>query len=300
MTHAKTMESANLSDKIIMVTGANSGIGKEAALELAARGARLVIVCRNRERGEPALAAIKAQSGNDTVELMTADFESQRQIRDLAAEYLRTHDRLDVLVNNAGLYLSTRHETEDGIEATWAVNHLAPFLLTNLLLDAIKAAAPARIVTVASDAHRAGAIDFDDLEMKAKYRWLAAYAQSKLANVVFTYELARRLEGTGVTATCMHPGTVATGIWNRNKNVLNYLLRLFKPFYLSSKKSAEAVVRLAVSSDVEGVTGKYFDKMQQAKSAPVSYDEDLAARLWQVSEAMTGLDFSGSPEKSNG
>ena len=290
----------DLSDKTIMVTGANSGIGKEAALQLAAMGARVVMVCRNPERGEPALAAIKTRSGNDTVELMTADFESRRQIRDLADAYQRTHGRLDVLVNNAGLYLSTRHETEEGIEATWGVNHLAPFLLTNLLLDVLKASAPARIVTVASDAHRAGKIDFDDLEMKEKYRWLAAYAQSKLANVLFTYELARRLEGTGVTATCMHPGTVATGIWNRNKNVLNYLLRLFKPFYMSSKKSAEAVVRLAVAPDVEGVTGKYFDKMQEARSVAASYDEDLAARLWQVSEAMTGLDFSGEPEKSNG
>ncbi len=279
----------DLSDKTILITGANSGIGKEAALQVAARGARVVMVCRNRERGEPAQAAIKAQSGNDNVELMTADFESQRQIRALADEYLRTHDRLDVLVNNAGLYLSTRQETEDGIEATWAVNHLAPFLLTNLLLDVIKASAPARIVTVSSDVHRSGKIDFEDLGMAQKYRWIGAYAQSKLANVLFTYELARRLEGTGVTATCMHPGTVATGIWNRNKNVLNYLLRLFKPFYLSASKSAEAVVRLAVAPALEGVTGKYYDKMQEAKSASDSYDEALAARLWQVSAEMTGL-----------
>ena len=274
-----------------MVTGANSGIGKEAALQLAERGARVVMVCRNRERGEPALAEIKTKSGNDTVELMTADFESQRQIRDLADEYKRVHDRLDVLVNNAGLYLSERHETEDGIEATWAVNHLAPFLLTHLLLDVIKASAPARIVTVASDAHRAGTLDFDDLEMKEKYRWIAAYAQSKLANVLFTYELARRLEGSGVTATCMHPGTVATGIWNRNKNVLNALLRLFKPFYLSAKKSAEAVVRLAVAPDVEAVTGKYFDRMNEANSSADSHDEEIAARLWQVSAERVGLRF---------
>ncbi len=293
------MEPTPISEKIIMITGANSGIGKEAALQVAAKGARVVMVCRNRERGEPALAEIKAKSGNDAVELMTADFESQRQIRALADEYNRAHDRLDVLVNNAGLFLSTRRETEDGIEATWAVNHLAPFLLTNLLLDALKASAPARIVTVSSDAHRAGEIDFDDLEMQAKYRWLAAYAQSKLANVLFTYELARRLEGTGVTATCMHPGTVATGIWNRNKNALNYFLRLFKPFYMSSKKSAEAVVRLAVAPDVEGVTSQYFDKMEPAKSSPVSYDEAVAARLWQISAEMVDLDFSGSPEKSN-
>ncbi len=283
------MEPANLSEKIIMVTGANSGIGKEAALQLAERGARVVMVCRNRERGEPALAEIKAQSGNDTVELMTADFESQRQIRDLAETYQRTHDRLDVLVNNAGLYLSKRHETEDGVEATWAVNHLAPFLLTNLLLEVIKASAPARIVTVASDAHRAGTLDFEDLEMKEKYRWIAAYAQSKLANVVFTYELARRLEGSGVTATCMHPGTVATGIWNRNKNVLNAFLRLFKPVYMNPKKSAEAVVRLAVAPDVEGVTGKYFDRMNKARPSADAYDEEIAARLWQVSAERVGL-----------
>ena len=283
------MEPSNLSEKIIMVTGANSGIGKEAALQLAERGARVVMVCRNRERGEPALAEIKAKSGNDTVELMTADFESQRQIRDLADAYKRAHNRLDVLVNNAGLYLSKRHETEDGIEATWAVNHLAPFLLTHLLLDVIKASAPARIVTVASDAHRAGTLDFDDLEMKEKYRWIAAYAQSKLANVLFTYELARHLEGSGVTATCMHPGTVATGIWNRNKNVLNALLRLFKPVYMNPKKSAEAVVRLAVAPDVEGISGKYFDRMNEAPSSAASHDKEIAARLWQVSEQRVGL-----------
>ncbi len=287
------MEPANLSEKIIMVTGANSGIGKEAALQLAERGARVVMVCRNRERGEPALAEIKAQTGNDTVELMTADFESQRQIRELADTYQRTHDRLDVLVNNAGLYLSKRHETEDGIEATWAVNHLAPFLLTNLLLEVIKASAPARIVMVASDAHRAGTLDFDDLEMKEKYRWIAAYAQSKLANVVFTYELARRLAGTGVTATCMHPGTVATGFWNRNKSVLDALLRLFKPVYMNPKKSAEAVVHLAVAPDVEGVTGKYFDRMNEAHSSADAHDEEIAARLWQVSAERVGMDASG-------
>ena len=294
------MEAPDLSEKIIMVTGANSGIGKEAALQLATQGAHVVMVCRNRERGEPALAQIKAKSGNAAVELMTADFESQQQIRALAETYKETHDRLDVLVNNAGLYLSTRRETEDGIEATWAVNHLGPFLLTNLLLDVIKASAPARIVTVSSDAHRAGTINFDDLGMEAQYRWLAAYAQSKLANVLFTYELARRLDGTGVTATCMHPGTVSTGIWNRNKNVLNYFLRLFKPFFLSARKSAESVVRLAVDPDVDGVTGRYFDRMKEARSVRASYDEDLAARLWAVSAQMTGLDFSGGPEKSRG
>ena len=283
------MAENGMHDKIIMITGANSGIGKEAALQLAEQGARVMMVCRNRERGEPALAEIKAKSGNDAVALMTADFESQQQIRDLADAYKRAHDRLDVLINNAGLYLSERHETEDGIESTWAVNHLAPFLLTNLLLDVIKASAPARIVTVASDAHRAGRLDFDDLEMKEKYRWIAAYAQSKLANVMFTYELARRLDGSGVTATVMHPGTVATGIWNRNKNVLNALLRLFKPFYMSPKKSAEAVVRLAVASDVEGVSGTYFDRMNEAQSSDASHDTEDAARLWQISKQMTGL-----------
>ena len=283
------MAENGMHDKIIMITGANSGIGKEAALQLAEQGARVMMVCRNRERGEPALAEIKAKSGNDAVALMTADFESQQQIRDLADAYKRAHDRLDVLINNAGLYLSERHETEDGIESTWAVNHLAPFLLTNLLLDVIKASAPARIVTVASDAHRAGRLDFDDLEMKEKYRWIAAYAQSKLANVMFTYELARRLDGSGVTATVMHPGTVATGIWNRNKNVLNALLRLFKPFYMSPKKSAEAVVRLAVASDVEGGSGTYFDRMNEAQSSDASHDTEDAARLWQISKQMTGL-----------
>ncbi|HMB90685.1 MAG TPA: SDR family NAD(P)-dependent oxidoreductase, partial [Rhodothermales bacterium] len=180
-------------------------------------------------------------------------------------------------------------ETEDGYETTWAVNHLAPFLLTNLLLDIICASAPARIVNISSESHQGSTIHFDDPNLTGHYGWIKAYAQSKLANVLFTYELARRLEGTGVTANVMHPGVVATNIWNRNKTPLDYLLRLFKIFYMSPRKSGKAVVRLAVSPDLDGVTGTYFNVDKPARSTSVSYDEDVAQRLWDLSEEMTRL-----------
>ena len=272
-----------------MVTGANAGIGKETAVVLAERGARVVMVCRNRARGEPALAEIKARSGNDTVALLTADFASQQQIRALADAYRRTYDRLDVLVNNAGLHRFRRHETEDGIELTWAVNHLAPFLLTNLLLDVLKAGAPARIVVVSSESHRDGWIDFEDLAIRRFYRGMAAYARSKRANVLFTYELARRLAGTGVTATCLHPGMVATRMWHRNNGFLRYGLGLLKPLFLSPEEGARPVVRLAVDPVLNGVTGTYFNRMRPARSAPSSYDVAIARRLWAVSSEMVGV-----------
>ena len=252
-----------MSEKIILVTGASSGIGKEAAVQFAQRGARVVMVCRNRERGEPARDDVKARSGREAIELLTADLGAQRQIHALADAFLRTHDRLDALVHIAGLFMGARQETEDGIEVTWAVNHLAPFLLTHRLLDVLKASAPARVVVVSSEAHQNGTLRFDDLGMAQGYAWMDAYRQSKLANVLFTYELARRLAGTGVTATCLHPGVVATNLFNRNKGLVHWGLRLLKPFLLSPQKGAEALVRLAVDPAVEGLTGVYFDRMTE-------------------------------------
>ena len=279
----------DIRDKVMLVTGASSGIGKAVAQHLAKLGARVVIVCRNEQRGAPALDDIRRTSGNSSVELLTADLASQEQTRGLARKFLQGHDRLDVLINNAGLYLSKRTVTDDGTETTFAVNHLAPFLLTNLLLDTLKASSPSRVITVSSEAHRRGTIDFEDLCMERRYSWIDAYARSKLANVLFTYELARRLEGTGVTALALHPGVVASHIWNRNHNPLNYLLRIFKVFFISPKKSAESIVHLAIAPELAEVTGKYFNRDREVWSSRASCDIELARKLWNVSEEMTGL-----------
>jgi len=287
--------------KVCLVTGASSGVGLATACRLAGLGARVVMACRNRQRGAPALEEVRARSGNPAVTLLTADLESQHQVRMLAGEFRRAADRLDVLVLNAGLYLARRRETEDGIEVTWAVNHLAPFLLANQLLDLLLASAPARIVVVSSAAHRIGRLNLDDPELKTGYHWIKAYAQSKLANVLFTYHLAERLQGTGVTATCLHPGGVASGIWYRNPNPLSLMMRPLGIFQLSPDRAAEAVVRLAVSPELEGVTGRYFNRTREASSSRRSRDPALAERLWRISAAMTGcLDRTRSHEDPAG
>lgn len=279
-------DDSHISSKTCLITGANSGIGKVTARVLAQMGARVVIVCRNLERGEPALQEIRRESGNSSVELMTCDFSSQSQIRHLAEEFKSRHDRLDILINNAGLMMKKRAITEDGFEMTFAVNHLGYFLLTNLLLDVIKRSAPARIVNVASEAHRGGHINFDDLQSEREFSSMLAYRQSKLANILFTYELARRLEGTSVTANCLHPGIIATDIARR----FPWFIRVpFKLFFTGVEKGAETTVYLATSPGVEGVTGKYFDKKSESRSSRESYDREVARRLWEVSEEMTGL-----------
>ncbi len=277
----------NMTGKTCLVTGANSGIGKVTAEALARMGARLVIVCRNRERGQPALEEIKKKSGNREVELMTCDFASQKQIRHLADEFLSGHDRLDVLVNNAGLMRRYRETTEDGFEMTFAVNHLGYFLLTNLLLDVLKDSAPSRIVNVASVAHMTGTMNFDDLQSEREYSSMAAYRQSKLANILFTYELARRLEGTLVTANCLHPGVIATNIARDMPKAVSFALKLF---FTGAEKGAETSIYLATSPQVEAVTGKYFADKKEARSNKESYDKEIARRLWEVSAELTGLE----------
>ena len=280
---------ADMHGKVCVVTGANSGIGKETALGLARLGATVVLVCRSQERGAAALAEIEQQSGNDSVSLLVADLSSQRQVRRVAAAYRQQFDRLDVLVNNAALSRRHRAVTEDGVELTLAVNHLAPFLLTNLLLDRLKASAPARVVTVSSAAHKDAEINFADLQGEQSYATFGfgAYSQSKLANVLFTYELARRLAGTGVTANCLHPGVVATAIFRDTPLLLRLGLALARPFILGSAQGADTVLYLATAPEVAEVSGRYFEKRKPVQSSPRSYDTEVARRLWEVSEALT-------------
>ncbi len=280
---------ADMHGKVCVVTGANSGIGKETALGLAQLGATVVLVCRSQERGAAALAEIKQRSGNDSVALLVADLSSERQVRRVAAAYRQQFDRLDVLVNNAALARRKRAVTENGVELTLAVNHLAPFLLTNLLLDRLKASAPARVVTVSSAAHKDAEINFADLQGGQRYATFGfgAYSQSKLANVLFTYELARRLEGTGVTANCLHPGVVATGIFRDTPLWLRTGLALARPLILGSVQGADTVLYLATAPEVAEVSGRYFEKRKPVQSSPLSYDTEVARRLWEVSEALT-------------
>ena len=279
---------AAMQDKTCLITGANAGIGKASAIELARRGARVVLLCRSETRGRAALAEIERRSGSASLDLLVADLASQRRIRAVAEEYLERFERLDVLVNNAAvLAWRERRLNEDGLEMTFAVNHLAPFLLTRLLLDRMKECAPSRIVTVASGAHRRTEIDFDDLQNERDYSPFDAYSRSKLANVYFTYELARRLEGTGVTANCLHPGVVSTALFREMRPWQRVALWLGRPFLLKPERGADTAVYLASASEVEGVTGRYFEKREQVPSSPVSYDADIARRLWDVSETLT-------------
>lgn len=280
----------HMQGKICIVTGANSGIGKVTALELAKMGATVVLVSRDRTRGEAAQNEIRAQSGNDAIDLLLADLSSQQSIRQLAEDFKQRYTQLHVLINNAGVFGLTRRETVDGLEMTFAVNVLAPFLLTSLLLDVIKASAPARIVNVSSNSQEANYLKLDDLQSMKHYRPMRAYSQSKLAVVLFTYELARRLEGTGVTANCLHPGFVATNIAQRDLLLPARLVtKLIFRFGISPEKGAKTSLYLATSPDVEGVTGKYFEKGVPRKSAPLSYDTSLQQQLWKACAELTGL-----------
>ena len=277
--------------KVALVTGGTSGIGKATAMALAAMGADVVVVGRDRERGERAAEEIRAQTGG-RVDLALADLSSQAEVRNLAEEFRRRYDRLDVLVNNAGLVQSTRTETVDGLESTFATNHLAPFLLTNLLLDVLKGSAPSRIVTVSSEAERWGNIDFNDLQSKKRYRGFPVYGMTKLANIMFTYELAERLEGTGVTATCMHPGAVNTRFGTNNTGPMTILFRLFKPLMRTPEQGADTVIWLASSPEVEGASGRYYVDRKPVEPKKIANDPDARRRLWKESERLTGLEVT--------
>ncbi len=279
----------NIRDKKVLVTGATSGIGLASAIELARMGADVVLVGRDPNRSASARDQVASAAGKE-VSFLLCDFSSQKSIRALAKDFLERHDRLDVLINNAGGVNKTRRVTEDGIEATFAVNHLGYFLLTNLLLERIVKSAPARIVTVASVGHRRGTMDFDDLGFERGYSIMGAYARSKLANVLFASELGRRLTGTGVTSNSLHPGAVDTNIWSGApgwaKPIISVLL---KPFFLSAEEGGQTIVQLAASPELDGVTGRYFEKKRAVSPAKLAQDTALGARLWDVSAKMVGL-----------
>jgi NAD(P)-dependent dehydrogenase (short-subunit alcohol dehydrogenase family) len=273
-----------IAGKTVLVTGATSGIGLEASVKLASMGAELVLVARDRGRGEAAVAAVKQRSGSQAVALMMCDFASLSQIRAVAADVLATCPQLHVLVNNAGSISQTRELTADGIERTFAVNHLGPFLLTNLLLDRLIRSAPARLVTVSSAAHRAADMPFGNLQFEhGGYGLMRAYGRSKLANVLFTRELDRRLAGTGVTANCLHPGAVATNIWSHTPGYLRPLLAIARLFMLSAEQGGERIVFLAASPDVAAESGGYYERNQKVSPSAVARDDAVASELWTLS-----------------
>lgn len=270
-----------LEGKICLITGANSGIGKETSIGLAKMGAHVLMVCRNRTKGETARKEISKRSGDTSVDLLICDLSSLAQVRKLADNVKESYGRLHVLINNAGIF-SFSGRTEDGLDPTMTVNYFAPFLLTNLLLDVLKSSAPSRIVSVSSAAHYGGHIDTEEIRNGGTATGWGAYSNSKLAIVMFTHELAKRLKGTGVTANCLHPGAVATGIWRIPSGIL-------RPFLRSAKKGAETSVYLASSQEVEGVSGEYFDDMKVKRSSEESYDEAKARALWDATARVVGL-----------
>lgn len=279
----------NIRGKTCMITGATSGIGRITALELSAMGARTVLVCRNRERGDELVREIRGKSPGSDPTLMIADLAAQDEIRRVAAEFLATRAPLHVLINNAGVFNLGRTETVDGIEGTLAVNHLAYFLLTILLLERIKQSAPARIINVSSTLHQRASMNFDDLGAKRSYSGMRAYGQSKLGNILFTNELARRLAGTAVTVNSVHPGGVATNLGKNNGALARAFISLIGIFSRTPEKGAETQIYLAASPEVDGVTGQYFVDCKPARSSAQSRDEQIARRLWDVSAQMTGV-----------
>ncbi len=298
MKNDKQVGEAMLENRYCMVTGASSGIGREIALGLAWRGAKVFMVCRDPGRGSAAQDYIRRQSGNDDIHLLLADLSVQKQVRALADNFMREHGKLHLLVNNAGIIMGKRVLTQDGIEMTFAVDYLAYFLLTNLLLDALKKGAPSRIVNLTTSLHKTVRLDFDNLQGEKSFGRESSYARSKLAVVLFTYELAGRLEGSGITVNCVCPGACSSGIWSQSSRTIN---AFFHALMKGPEQGAVLPLHLACSSSIEGLTGRYFETKQhlkvskvnvkgtESKSSAASYDKETAARLWKISERLTGL-----------
>ncbi len=285
------IKNASLSGKTIIVTGATNGIGFVTAMKLARMGATLIVVSRSSEKCAATVETIRRETGNPAVDYFPVDLSSQGQIRQFADQFQAKYDRLDVLVNNAGAVFISRRLSVDGLEMTWALNHLNYFLLTNLLLEILKASAPARVVNVSSNAHLNSPLDFDDLQLEQNYTPFKAYGRSKFANVFFTYELARRLQGSQVTANALHPGLVHTDIGKSASRWLGWAWRLLVTFRggRTPEQGAETSLYLASSYAVEQTTGKYFIDQKERPSDPDTYDVENARRLWELSAQMTGL-----------
>jgi NAD(P)-dependent dehydrogenase (short-subunit alcohol dehydrogenase family) len=277
----------DLTGKLCVVTGANSGIGFVTARELVRMGGDVVLTCRRREQGEEAVRQVERDTRRAPLDLAVADFASLAEVRGLAERVRSLARPVDVLVNNAGLMLTERRLSADGFEMIFAVNHLAPFLLTHLLRDVL--APEARVVNVASRAHKRSTLDFDDLQSERSFDGWRTYCRSKLCNVLFNAELARRLGSGGVTANCLHPGMVATGFGRENDGLWRIALRLARPFMVSVEKGAATSIYLASSPDVRGVTGRYFANSRPAEPSRAASDQASAARLWEISERMVGI-----------
>jgi len=279
-----------MAGKVVLITGGTAGIGKATAIGLATLGARVGVTGRDLHRAEEAAAEIRVASGNPAVDAFAADMSSQAEVRRLATAVLNAYPRLEVLVNNVGGFWAHRHPTADGLERTFALNHLAPFLLTNLLLDRLKASAPARVVPVSSGAQSMGRIDFDDPQGARSYSGQRAYNQSKLANIVFTNELARRLEGTGVTANSLHPGVVRSNFGAEDQaRWFAVMSHVILPLLKTPAQGARTSIYLASSPDVNGVTGQFFANRKPRSANKAAYDTNMAARLWQASAGLVGL-----------
>ena len=278
------MPMSSMKEKICMITGASSGIGEITARELARMGASVILVCRDKQKAEVSRLKTIEATGNKNIELLICDLSSQKQIHQMCTEYKHGHDRLHVLINNAAIVPNNRTVTEDGIETQLAVNHLAPFLTTHLLLDVLRASAPARVITVSSGMHKTSSLDFNDLQSARKYKSMRVYAMTKLCNILFTYELAHRLEGTKVTANTLTPGFTNTNLGRDFPPFSRFMMKFL------GKKSEEGAVpltHLASAPEFERTTGKYYDGIKEAKSSSLSYDKGVAARLWAFSEKLT-------------
>ena len=279
-----------MKNKIVLITGANSGIGKATAIKLATMGAHIVMLCRNKERGETARQDIIQTSDNKNIELILIDLADLISVRKAAEDIKAKYDHIDVMINNAGGYFTERKTSKDGYECTFAMNHLGHFLLTNLLLDELKAAVNARLINLSSDIHKKGHIIFDDLMTEKKYKGFGVYSHAKLANILFTKELSRRLHDTDITVNTLHPGIVRTNFTADSGRFIRFMMTIMGSLLKSPEKGAETSVYLASSKDVAGISGKYFVNRKEKKSSPESCNEEVAKKLWKMSCELTGLD----------